>query len=121
MIIIDAGHGGFDGGTQSADGIIEKDINLQIAIKLKNALDFMGYTTVMIRETDTAVSDKNAQTIRQKKSTDLNNRLKIIEKYPDSIFVSVHQNYFSQSKYNGTQVFYSKNNPLSTPLFKLIE
>ena len=121
VVIIDPGHGEFDGGTQSMDGVIEKDVNLQIALKLRAALDFMGYSTVMTRETDRAVSDESASTIRQKKSTDLNNRLKITEKYPDGLFLSIHQNYFSQSRYNGTQVFYSKNNPESKRLAEILQ
>lgn len=115
-VIIDPGHGGFDGGTSAADGTIEKDLNLQIALKLNEILNSMGIKTVMTRTDDTATNDDSAQTIRQKKVSDIKNRLKIIEETPDAIFVSIHQNHFEQSKYSGAQVFYSKNNPHSLTL-----
>ena len=120
-IIIDPGHGEFDGGTQSDSGVIEKDINLAISLKLRDILNLMGYETIMTRDCDIVLSDKNATTIRQKKSTDLKNRLTIINNNPESLFVSIHQNYFTQSKYSGTQVFYSVNNPHSELLAQAIQ
>lgn len=115
-VIIDAGHGGPDGGTSADDGTLEKDLNLQIAIKLNESLNSMGIKTVMIRTEDISVHDASANTIRQKKVSDLKNRLKIINETDNSIFVSIHQNHFSDSRYSGTQVFYSKNNPQSSVL-----
>ncbi len=115
-VIIDAGHGGPDGGTSADDGTLEKDLNLQIAIKLNESLNSMGIKTVMIRTEDISVHDASATTIRQKKVSDLKNRLKIINETDNSIFVSIHQNHFSDSRYSGTQVFYSKNNPQSSVL-----
>lgn len=115
-VIIDPGHGGFDGGTSAADGTVEKDLNLQIALKLNEILNSMGIRTVMTRTDDTGTNDDSAQTIRQKKVSDIKNRLKIIEETPDAVFVSIHQNHFEQSKYSGAQVFYSKNNPHSHTL-----
>lgn len=115
-VIIDAGHGGPDGGTSADDGTLEKDLNLQIAIKLNESLSSMGIKTVMIRTEDISVHDASANTIRQKKVSDLKNRLKIINETDNSIFVSIHQNHFSDSRYSGTQVFYSKNNPQSSVL-----
>lgn len=116
IVIIDAGHGGPDGGTSADDGTLEKDLNLQIAIKLNESLNSMGIKTVMIRTEDISVHDASANTIRQKKVSDLKNRLKIINETDNSIFVSIHQNHFSDSRYSGTQVFYSKNNPQSSVL-----
>lgn len=113
LIIIDAGHGGGDGGTQSSSGILEKDINLEIAQKLCCIFDSFGYDTLMVRTDDSLLSDPQSSTVRQKKVSDIRNRMEIIEKHPDSIFLSIHQNYFSQAKYNGTQVFYSPNNDQS--------
>lgn len=115
-VIIDAGHGGPDGGTSADDGTLEKDLNLQIAIKLNESLNSMGIKTVMIRTEDISVHDASANTIRQKKVSDLKNRLRIINETDNSIFVSIHQNHFSDSRYSGTQVFYSKNNPQSSVL-----
>lgn len=115
-VIVDAGHGGVDGGTQAADGTLEKDLNLQIALKVNNFLTSFGVNTVMTRESDISIHDSTANTIREKKVSDIKNRLNIIETTENSLFVSIHQNYFSQSKYTGTQVFYSGNNPQSSIL-----
>ncbi len=109
-VIIDAGHGGPDGGTSAADGTVEKDLNLQIALKLNELLKAMGVKTVLIRDTDISIHDDAAKTIRQKKISDLKNRLKIINETKDSVFISIHQNHFGESKYRGAQIFYSKNN-----------
>lgn len=119
-IIIDAGHGGPDGGTSAADGTLEKTLNLQIALKLEETLNAMGLNTVMTRSEDISIHDESADTIRKKKISDLKNRLSIINNTDNSIFVSIHQNHFSESVYNGTQVFYSKNNPGSILLADLI-
>ena len=106
LIIIDAGHGGEDGGTQSASGILEKDINLKIAGKLEKILNRYGFQTVSVRDSDRMIYDESASTIREKKSSDLHNRMDIMKQYPGCIFLSIHQNHFSESKYSGAQVFY---------------
>ena len=115
-VIIDAGHGGVDGGTSAGDGTLEKDLNLQIALKLNDILQAMNIDTVMIRTDDISIHDENAETIRQKKVSDLKNRLKIINNTDNAIFVSIHQNHFSSPEYSGAQVFYSKNNNHSMKL-----
>ena len=107
IVIIDAGHGGFDGGAVSDDGTVEKDINLSIALYLQEYLSIFNIKTIMIRETDCSVEDNGLNTIRQKKSSDLHNRMKIMEETDNAIFVSIHQNKFPDGKYSGTQVFYS--------------
>ena len=120
-IVIDAGHGGEDGGTQSADGVLEKDINLQISLKLNSLLKVMGYNTVMTRQQDKLIYDESCTKMRQKKVSDINNRLEIAKSYPDSLFISIHQNYFTESKYSGAQVFYSPNNEESAVLAQSIQ
>ncbi len=115
-VIIDAGHGGPDGGTSAADGTLEKEINLQIAEKLNKILQSMGINTIMTRTEDISIHDSTANSIREKKISDIKNRLKIINETDDAVFVSIHQNHFSDSKYSGTQIFYSKNDPLSQTL-----
>lgn len=112
-IIIDAGHGGVDGGSSGIDGTVEKDINLSIALKLRDTLEFYGFETIMIREEDKSIHSEGANTIREKKVSDLHNRLNIINSTENCLFVSIHQNYFEQTQYSGTQVFYSPNNPES--------
>ena len=119
-VIIDAGHGGIDGGTSADDGTVEKDINLQIAHKLNNILQAMGVKTVMTRTEDVSIHDESAKTIRQQKVSDLKNRLNIINNTDNAVYVSIHQNHYSSAKYKGTQIFYSKNNMLSHTLAESI-
>ena len=113
VIIVDAGHGGIDGGTQSAAGVLEKDINLAIADKVGAMLSLIGYEVVFTRQSDNIPYGNECVTVRQKKVWDTHNRMAVIEKFPDGIFLSIHQNYFEQSRYSGAQVFYSLNNPES--------
>lgn len=103
-VIIDAGHGGEDGGAVAADGTVEKDINLKIAHKTAKFLKILGFTVIMTRETDVSTSDGEVFIKRQ----DLENRLKLMKEYPDGIFVSIHLNKFTTSAAKGSQVFYSK-------------
>lgn len=107
VIVIDPGHGGEDGGAQSASGTLEKDINLSIALKLRELFRSSGYTVVMTREEDVSIGNQELSTIRERKVSDLHNRLKIVEEQENCLLISVHQNHFSESKYFGTQVFYS--------------
>lgn len=108
-IVVDAGHGGEDGGASGKSGVPEKDINLAIAQDLARLLRASGFRVVMTRTSDASVCDGNLGTIRERKASDLHNRLKIIEEQGDCIFVSIHQNHFTESRYSGTQVFYSTN------------
>jgi len=109
VIIVDAGHGGFDGGASTDDGVSEKGINLNIALYLKEYLNFFGFNVVMTRETDTSTEDEGLTTIRSRKSSDLHNRMALMEKTDNAIFISIHQNHYSSAKYSGAQVFYSEN------------
>lgn len=120
-IIVDAGHGGMDGGTSAADGTKEKDINLSIARKLNLLLVASGYKTVMLRNDDALIGDNSLSTIRARKVSDIRKRLEVAESYPESILVSIHQNYYSVPKYNGAQVFYSTNSPKSKILAQSIQ
>lgn len=108
-IIIDAGHGGFDGGTSSDDGIIEKDINLKISLYLCEYLNFFGFNTLLTRDKDESLESDGLSTIREKKSSDIHNRMDLMEKTDNALFVSIHQNHYSVEKYYGLQVFYSPN------------
>ncbi len=109
VIIIDPGHGGFDGGTSTSDGMPEKDINLSISLKLKKMLDLFGFKTVITRESDVSLEDEGLSTIRSKKTSDIHNRMAIMESIDNSVFVSIHQNHYPIERYSGTQVFYSRN------------
>ena len=121
VIILDAGHGGIDGGAVAADGTAEKNLNLDIVLKMQTYLEKLGYKIILTRSEDISIHSSDAQTTREKKVSDLHNRLDIIKSNPDSVFVSVHQNYYTQSKYSGTQVFYSVNNPQSEKLALCIQ
>lgn len=107
VIIIDAGHGGFDGGAVANDGTIEKDINLKISLYLQEYLELSGFETVMTRHEDTSLEDDGLNSIRQKKTSDIHNRLKLMDETDNSIFISIHQNKYHIEKYSGLQVFYS--------------
>lgn len=120
-ILIDAGHGGVDGGTVAKDGTVEKGINLEIALKLEAVFRMMGFDTVMTRREDISIHDESAKTIRAQKISDLHNRLKLINETPDCLFISIHQNSYPYPNNTGTQVFYSPNNPESEALAASIQ
>ena len=105
-VIIDAGHGGEDGGTTSYTGVLESAINLQIALRLDDLMHLLGIDTVMIRKTDRSVYTQG-QTIAAKKASDLKERVRIVNETENAVLISIHQNHFSDSRYSGPQVFYS--------------
>lgn len=121
-IIIDAGHGGRDGGAIGINGAVEKELNLSVAVSLNDILKLCGVTTVMTRENDKLVCDESDPALKGKiKITDLKNRLKIASEYPNASFVSIHMNNFSVEKYSGLQVYYSPNNEKSFVLAKSLQ
>lgn len=107
-VIIDAGHGGEDGGATGITGASESQINLEISLRLEQLLSFCGLDTLMIRTTDTAVYTGDCNTFSEKKVSDLKNRTALVNRTPSAILISIHQNHFSQEKYSGPQVFYAK-------------
>lgn len=119
-IIIDAGHGAEDGGAVSNSGLLEKDINLDIALTLEKLFLSGGFEVEMIRRTDSAIYDSSCDTLRSKKVSDIHNRSEICNSDKDNIYISIHQNKFDESKYKGTQVFYSVNDPRSIRLAECI-
>lgn len=121
VIVLDPGHGGFDGGTTSVFGVAEKEYNLSIAAKIADLLRVNGFTVAMTRTSDTATNDPNLDTIRQKKSSDLHNRMELMNHYQNCLFISIHQNYFTDSTCHGAQVFYSPNLTQSKQLAESIQ
>ena len=122
VIIVDAGHGGFDGGAVGIHGTVEKEINLDIALKLRDMLEEAGYTVVMTRETDTATNDNDNTSTRSKKVSDMRNRLNLTKVYPGSTLVSIHQNKLEgSSSVRGAQIFYSPNRESSKRLAESIQ
>lgn len=120
-VVIDAGHGGEDGGTQSASGIYEKDINLAVALMLRDYLSVAGIPTVMTRDEDVLLYDKNSNYQGRKKIMDLTTRLNTAQNTPSSLFISIHMNSFPQAQYSGLQVWYSKNDPMSAQIAQSIQ
>lgn len=121
VLIIDAGHGGMDGGATGVGGVLEKDINLSIARKLCSLAQLGGYDAIMVRSTDQSVHEEGITGVRKQKVSDIHQRLALAQKYPNAIFVSIHQNYFPQQSAWGTQVFYSTENEQSRMLAQKIQ
>lgn len=105
-IVIDAGHGGEDGGAVSCTGVMEKQINLEIALELNDLLHLLGHRTRMIRSDDRSVYTAG-DTIARRKVSDLKERVRMVEQTEDAVLVSIHQNLFPDARYSGAQVFYS--------------
>lgn len=113
-VVIDAGHGGEDGGAVAND-IIEKDLNLSISNKLAYVLKNAGYKVVLTRCEDEMV-DAEGESLRERKVSDMHNRLDLFNENENNVVISIHQNKFTQEQYHGTQVFYSANNEKSLSL-----
>ena len=118
-IIVDAGHGGEDGGAE-VDGVLEKDINLAISKQVADILRLSGCAVKEVRREDISVYSDDAETLHEKKVSDLKNRVAQFNESADNIVVSIHQNKFDSSKYHGTQLFYSENHSDSMNLAKSI-
>ena len=115
LVVIDAGHGGFDPGAVYG-GRDEKDINLAIALQLQQLFEAAGYTVIMTRTADNSTESDSSLSLSERKTSDIHNRVKIAEEYPNCTFISIHQNSFSDRRQWGTQVFYGVKNSLSKPL-----
>lgn len=115
-IILDAGHGNPDGGAESASGITEQEINLEIVLKLQELLEQSGCVVILTRSDENGIYDADKDTIREKKVSDMKNRVEIGNESEAEIFVSVHLNKIPQEQYSGHQTFYQKNNEKSKEL-----
>lgn len=119
VIVIDPGHGGIDGGAKSENGVIEKDINLSISLKIKAALESKGYKVIMTRSEDVGLYTEGKK-VREKKIEDLGNRVKIKKENKCDAFISIHQNMFPQKNCKGAQVWSANNEP-SQKLGRIIQ
>lgn len=108
IIVVDAGHGGIDGGATSCTGVLESEINLEIALRLNDLLRFMGYETRMVRTTDTSIYTQG-DTIASQKISDLKERVKLVNDLERALLVSIHQNTYPDGRYFGAQVFYAND------------
>lgn len=120
-VVVDAGHGEPDGGAVGINGTIEKDINLQIALKLREVLENRGVRVIMTRTDDNSICDNSARTLHEKKVSDMHNRLEIINTSGADLFLSIHMNSFSDPKSGGLHVFYSRNHPEAEETATLIQ
>ena len=121
LVILDAGHGGMDSGAVGINGALEKEINLQIARILRDMLALCGIETVMTREADISLHEEGLERIALQKRSDLQNRLALMEANPEAIFVSIHQNEFTQPQYRGAQVFYNERDARNRKLAHIIQ
>lgn len=119
-LVIDPGHGGEDGGAVSCSGQKESDINLSVALKLDQLMGFYGVQTVLTRECDVSICDPGANTLREKKVSDIHNRVAMVNRTESATLLSIHQNTYSQPEYHGMQVFYADES-LSRPLAQEIQ
>ena len=121
IVVIDAGHGGEDSGAVGATGVLEKNLNLEMAFKVGELLEKEGYLVVYTRNEDKLLYGKDEDIKGIRKISDLKNRCKIAESYPDSIFVSLHMNSFGDSRYSGLQVYYSESSEGSARLANSVQ
>jgi N-acetylmuramoyl-L-alanine amidase len=120
VIVIDPGHGGVDPGAVGKKGVKEKNVNLAIALHLREFLEQSGTVVIMTRTEDKGLYSEGGS-IRQKKNEDLKNRKEIVKNSYAHIFITIHLNSFPQSQYYGAQTFYPKDNPQGQVLAEKIQ
>lgn len=106
VLVIDPGHGGEDGGAVAPSGTTESQINLEIALKVDSLCGLLGIQSKLLREQDVSLADEGADSLREKKRTDLKNRAALVNQLPNARLLSIHQNFFESTKPHGAQVFY---------------
>ena len=121
VVVVDAGHGKPDEGAEADDGTTEAETNLKIALKLQNLLEQSGCTVILTRSDENGIYDIDSQTLREKKISDIRNRVKIGNESSADIFVSIHLNKIPQQQYHGWQAFYNKNSEKGKNLATLIQ
>ena len=120
-LILDPGHGGFDGGAQSADGTTEQYINLCIAREVQSLCGLFGERSILTRDSEDALDFKTGRSIHENKVADIQARQRIAEEIPNGVFLSIHLNKFEQSQYYGAQTFYSRNDSRSQTIAESIQ
>ena len=120
-IVLDAGHGIPDEGAQSSNGTTEAQTNLKITLKVQNLLEQSGCTVILTRSDENAIYDIDSKTLKQKKISDIHNRVKIGNESSADIFVSIHLNKIPQSQYDGWQTFYKSGNEQGKKLSESIQ
>lgn len=118
IILIDPGHGGFDPGKVSPEGIKEKDINLAISLKLRDRLNDMGFCAYLTRESDISLNSADSGS---KKTSDLRNRTNMASQLNADLYISIHQNSYSAEYVHGAQVFYYSTSSTGKSLAERIQ
>lgn len=118
VVVIDSGHGGNDPGKIGVDGSLEKDINLQIAMRLKSYLEASDIQVIMTRESDTGLYKENDS---HKKMADMKERCRLINEAAPALAVSIHQNSYHEEAINGGQAFYYKNSEKGKRLAEILQ
>ena len=121
VVIVDAGHGTPDEGAETEDGTTEAEINLKIALKLQNLLEQSGCTVILTRSDENGIYDIDSKTLKEKKVSDIKNRVKIGNESSADIFVSIHLNKIDEQQYDGWQTFYNENSSQGEKLATLIQ
>lgn len=121
VIILDAGHGGFDGGCVSVDGTPEKGINLDILLRLRDILEINGYEVIVTRDEDVSIHDSGIEGMAAQKGSDMDNRLEIFNSSDNAVCISIHQNQFTEPQYRGAQMFYSDTDSRSAELARSMQ
>lgn len=106
VLVLDAGHGGEDGGAVSPGGTVESQINLAVVLRMDAVLDLYGVEHILLRSSDRSLHDGHCRTLREKKISDLRNRVRTVENTPNAVLISVHQNTFTDAVHHGAQAFY---------------
>lgn len=121
VIIVDAGHGGPDGGAVGKGDILEKDIALSVAIALRDYLQQAGALVIMTREEDDDLADDSIKNYRTRWKTDLRNRVEILNNSDANMFVSIHLNASNSPSWSGAQTFYHPRIKESEIMSKFIQ
>lgn len=118
VIVVDCGHGGSDPGMIGVDGLKEKDFNLAIGLKVKDALEKRDFQVVMTRDTDTGLYEEAS---KNKKAQDMQKRILLIQEVRPVLTVSIHQNSYEDSGVKGPQVFYYRDSTQGEKLAKILQ
>lgn len=121
VLVVDAGHGGFDGGAVSASGVSEQDINLAVARRVCALAAFFGVRTAETRPDENALDYDPSRRVRDNKVADIRAREAFVQQFADPVFLSIHLNKFEDPQYHGAQVFYSPNHAGSRTLAELLQ
>ena len=119
LLVLDAGHGGMDGGAVGVSGLLEKEVNLAVTLRTADLLTLLGIPVTLTRSEDTDLSrlpEDSRATVRERKRLDLQNRVAQVNTYPHALLVSIHMNNFTQPQYSGAQVFYTTSHGDMKPL-----